>query len=122
MTDRRQVANDPAEPMVLSFAGQSPHVFTYKVWVKRPADDDWSDSGCAGDTEDEDPPRCELGVLPDGTLLDIPIAIGGRRQSAYNGELVFSQQGTVVTGGTVAFSGTTSDEGAAVEYIRLVLA
>ena len=121
MSERHRVANDPGKPMVFSFAGRSPHVFAYRVWVKRPGDEEWTDPGCTGDTQDDVPDSCDLGALPDGTLMDIPIAIGGKKESRYEGAVIFTQDGAVCHGGVRPFSGTTSDDGGGAEYLRVVL-
>ena len=122
MSERRRVANDPDTDMVFRFAGESPHAFAYKVWIRRPADGEWTTCECCeGDSEDDVADECSLGMLPDGTLLDIPVAVGGARESAYRGRVVFTQDGQPVDGGELAFSGRTSDDGAGAEYLRVVL-
>lgn len=122
MSERRRIANDPDTPMVFNFVGASPHVFAYRVWIRRPVDDGWTTCDCCeGDTQDDVPDTCDLGALPDGTLLDIPVAIGGKKNSRYRGAVVLTQQGAVVPGGVIPFGGTTSDEGAGAEYLRVVL-
>ncbi len=121
MSERHRVGNDAGQSVVFSFAGRSPHVFAYKVWLKRPGDDDWTDPGCTGDTQDDVPDSCDLGPLPDGTVLDIPVAIGGNEESQYKGDVVFTQGGAVCHGGVVPFSGKTSGDGGGAEYLRVVL-
>lgn len=122
MSERLRVANDPATRLVFNLAGGSPHVFAYRVWIKRPADDDWTTCDCCeGDTQDDVPDTCDLGALPDATLLDIPVAVGGKGNSAYKGEIVFTQDGRVVHGGVISFADTASGDGGGAEYIRVVL-
>jgi hypothetical protein len=122
VSERRRVASDPGVALFFNFAGGSPHVFAYKVWIKRPEDDDWTTCDCCeGDTQDDIPDTCDLGALPDATLLDIPVAVGGKKSSAYRGEIVFTQDGRVVHGGVISFADTTSEDGGGAEYIRVVL-
>lgn len=122
MSERRRVANDPDKDMVFSFAGESPHAFAYKVWIRRPDHDEWTTCACCeGDSEDPVADECSLGTLPDRTLLDIAVAVAGARESAYRGRVVFTQDGQPEDGGELAFSGRTSADGAGAEYLRVVL-
>jgi hypothetical protein len=121
MSDRRRVGNDPDQPITFEIAGESPHVFAYRVGVKRPTDDGWTEPGCEGDTDETNPARCDLGRLPDGTLLDIPVAVGGAPSSAYRGRIRLIQGGEPAADGDIRLAGRTSEDGAGAEFVRVVL-
>lgn len=104
------VANGDTTAHDVNFVGQSPHVFAYRMWFRRPADEEWTEFAL-GDTEDDVPDHHTTGPHPDGTRIAINVAVGGKPRSTFRFVVTFSQNGEVVQGGMFVESGRTGENG-----------
>jgi hypothetical protein len=104
------LANDESLPHDVSFVGQSPHVFAYRMWFRRPDDEEWTEFAL-GDTDDDVPDHHMTGPHPDGSRIAINVAVGGKPNSTFRFIVSFSQDGGIVQGGTFVEAGRTGDNG-----------
>ena len=116
----KPVANDADKPIDINFAGQTPHVFAYRMWYRRPGEESWT-KFAEGHTEDDQADHHRTGPHPDGTKIASMVAVGGKKSSLYRFLLIFSQDGQVVQGGIIRESGKTSADGGALKSTRVVL-
>ena len=118
---QHQIANDPSQALDINIVGQTPHIFAYRIWVKEPGAADWTEIA-VGDTADSVPDHHLTGPHPDGTLISIAYAVGGKPKSNFRVLSTFSQGGAMVTGGAVTESGQTSASGGGARISRITLA
>ncbi len=114
------VQNDDALPHDINFVGQSPHVFAYRMFVKRAGETSFTEFA-AGDSEDDVPDHHVTGPHPDATRIVINVAVGGKKNSLFKYIVTFSQGGSVVLGGTFARSGRTGAGGGGGDKISVIL-
>jgi hypothetical protein len=114
------VSNDSSVKHDINFIGQSPHVFAYRIFIKRPQDDDFVEFA-VGDTDDDIPDHFATDPLPDATRVIMNVAVGGARNSAFRYVVTFSQNGAVVLGGTLLRNGRTRANGGGGDQISLIL-
>lgn len=120
MSETRPIGNDAGEEMDINFAGQSPHVFAYRMWFRRPGDESWTLFG-EGDTSDDVPDHQSTGPHPADTQIIVWTAVGGKPNSNYRFLLTFSQGGAIVTGGVISRSGKTSGDGGGARKTKVIL-
>jgi hypothetical protein len=114
------VANDEGLPHDINFVGQSPHVFAYRMWFRRPDEEEWTEFAL-GDTEDDVPDHHATGPHPDGTRIAINVAVGGKPSSTFRFVVTFSQDGAIAQGGTFVESGRTGQNGGGSCKLMIVL-
>lgn len=116
----RPVKNNPALPLEINIAGQSPHVFAYRFWHQQPGATTWS-MFFEGHTADVTPDFVSAGPFPDATRIAYWIGIAGKPKSVFKVAVMIGQNGAAVVGGADIITAKTSDKGGAVAERKALL-
>jgi hypothetical protein len=110
---------DHSKPLTVSIVVETEHVVVYRMWKRASTTAAWEIVG-DGTTEDDITDAYDLGVLGPGSGVACWFGVAGPKKSAYEIQLVFSQNNQVVNGGTVWCNGTTNDKGGAEREDKVV--
>ena len=120
MAEASSVPNDSGAKIGITFAGESPHVFVYRIWEKQPGATKFTRI-CDGNTVDEIPDHIAVGPFPDGTIIAWWTSASGKKNSFFRFSVIFAQNDKVPAGGNITLEGTTSAKGGAVVEHQAVL-
>ncbi|HEY7470897.1 MAG TPA: hypothetical protein VIE68_00985 [Gemmatimonadota bacterium] len=113
MSSDGSIHADPALAIDLEVAGETPHVFAYRVWTKAPDADRWT-VAAEGHSEDGVPDVHAIGPFARGTLVAWWLGVGGPAGSWFRAALRFRQRGQLLEGGERRLRGRTNAAGGAV--------
>ncbi|HJR53969.1 MAG TPA: hypothetical protein VJ982_09645 [Gemmatimonadota bacterium] len=113
MAEEIPILADPTAPIDVEIAGETPHVFAYKVWTKPPGEDRWT-VAAEGHSEDEISDAHPIGPLALGTLVAWWLGVGGPPESWFRAAIRFRQGGEMLAGGERRVRGRTGTRGGAV--------
>lgn len=104
----RNATIDPARPVGINVACESPHVIAYRFWMMLPGGK-WQVVG-EGQTGDDLAAFFPVGPAPKGARLAYWLGIGGNANSAFRAVVTLSQDGQMVQGGLCIEPGVTNDD------------
>jgi hypothetical protein len=104
---------DPSKPISFEVALESPHVVFYRLWYKEPGDEKFTILASGSDEEPSDPSSHThtVGPLKPNSKFAFFFHFIGNPKTAFRGRVRIRQDGEVLTGGSIAVSGTIPAKG-----------